>query len=180
MGKWYVVQVMGGKENATRDLVERLVPSEVLEECFVPAYETQIKFRGTWKTVQKPLFPGYVVAVTDRVDELRQALHGVPEFTRVLALGETFVPLDEADRALICAFTQKEDRTVKMSFGVMEGDRVVVTSGPLMGREGWIREINRHKSLAFLEIEMFGRTLRTKVGLGVVRGKLTADVEREA
>ena len=84
-------------------------------------------------------------------------------------LGETFAPLDEADKALICAFTQKEDRTVKMSFGVMEGDRVVVTAGPLLGREGWIRSVNRHKNLAFLEIEMFGRTLRTKVGLGVVK-----------
>ncbi len=169
MGKWYVVQVAAGRENATRDLVERLVPPEALEECFVPSYEAQLKVRGSWKTVLKPLFPGYVVAVTPNIDCLRQSLRGVPEFTRVLMLGETFVPLDEADRALICAFTQKEDRTVKMSYAVAANDRVTVTSGPLVGREGWIREINRHKSLAFLEIKMFGRTLRTKVGLAVLR-----------
>lgn len=171
MDKWYVVQVVSGKEYATRDLVERLVPGEVIAECFVPAYETQIKFRGAWKTVQKPLFPGYVVAVTSDIDALRLCLRGVPEFTRVLACGETFVPLDEADKALICVFTQKDDRTVAMSFGVMDGDCVVVTAGPLTGREGWISGINRHKNLAFLEIEMFGRTLKTKVGLGVLRKK---------
>lgn len=175
MDKWYVVQVVGGKEYATRNLVERLVSADVLGECFVPAYETQIKFRGAWKTVQKPLFPGYVVAVTGDIDALRLCLRGVPEFTRVLTCGETFVPLDEVDKALICAFTQKDDRTVAMSFGVMDGDRVVVTAGPLMGHEGWISGINRHKNLAFLEIEMFGRTLKTKVGLGVLRKKPEGD-----
>ncbi len=41
MGKWYVVQVAAGRENATRDLVERLVPPEALEECFVPSYEAE-------------------------------------------------------------------------------------------------------------------------------------------
>ena len=50
----------------------------------------------------------------------------------------------------------------------MEGDHVVVTGGPLKGHEGWIRSVNRQKSLAFLEIEMFGRKLKTKVGLAIL------------
>lgn len=50
----------------------------------------------------------------------------------------------------------------------MEGDHVVVTGGPLKGHEGWICTVNRQKSLAFLEIEMFGRKLKTKVGLAIL------------
>ena len=58
---------------------------------------------------------------------------------------------------------------IEMSEGVIEGDQVRITKGPLRHHEGWIKKINRHKRLAYLEIEMFGRTLEAKVGLGIVR-----------
>ena len=48
-------------------------------------------------------------------------------------------------------------------------DLVRITKGPLRHHEGWIKKINRHKRLAYLEIEMFGRTLEAKVGLGIVK-----------
>ncbi len=166
---WYVVQVLGGKEEAMCRLIERMVADEgVLQECFTPRYETQKKICGSWKTCRNVLFPGYVIAVTDDVEHLRAALRGVPEFTRLLTSGETFTPLSEQDKAWIGAFTKPGSRTVEMSMGVIEGDKVVVTSGPLRGHEGWIKSVNRRKSLAFLEVEMFGRKLQTKVGLGIV------------
>ena len=56
-----------------------------------------------------------------------------------------------------------------MSMGVVEGDRIVVTRGPLMGHEGWITSVNRRKSLAFIQVEMFGRKIETRIGLGIVR-----------
>ena len=64
--------------------------------------------------------------------------------------------------------------------GVIEGDRVVVTSGPLRGHEGWIKSVNRRKSLAFLEVEMFGRKLKTKVGLGIVARRPSADADGDS
>ena len=71
--------------------------------------------------------------------------------------------------AWIDAFTEKGHRTVGVSEGVIEGDRIIVLKGPLVGREGWIRKINRRKRTAYLEIDMFGRTIQTKIGLGIVR-----------
>ena len=56
-----------------------------------------------------------------------------------------------------------------MSEGFIENDRVVITSGPLQGNEGLIRKIDRHKRKAYLEIDMFGRKLKTQVGLEIVR-----------
>ena len=168
MSHWYAIQVTSGKEESTCRLMRRLVPPAVLEEVFTPRYETQKKYQGEWRMCQSILFPGYVVAVTSDVDELRQRLRGVPEFTRVLAMGETYLPLDEHDRAWIEALTRKGARTVGMSTAVMEGDHVVVTGGPLKDHEGWICAVNRQKSLAFLEIEMFGRKLKTKVGLAIL------------
>lgn len=150
-------------------LVARVADEGTLEECFTPCYETQKKVRGEWVTVRPVLFPGYLIAVTSDVEALRRRLREVPEFTRLLSMGGAFVPLSDEERAWIGAFTEKGSRTVEMSMGVIEGDRVVVTSGPLLGQEALIKSVNRRKSVAYLELEMFGRKLTTKVGLGIVR-----------
>ncbi len=217
-GGWYVIQVPTGKEAALCAVIERVAEPGELSECFVPSFETQRKVRGAWETVRAVLFPGYVVAVTRDVGALKQRLRGVSEFTRLLTMGESFVPLDDADRAWLSAFTTADDRAIPMSMGVVEGDRIVVTQGPLMGgesfvplddadrawlsafttaddraipmsmgvvegdrivvtqgplmgHEGWITSVNRRKSLAFIQVEMFGRKIETRIGLGIVRRK---------
>ena len=55
-----------------------------------------------------------------------------------------------------------------MSEGIIEHSQVKVMSGPLMGKEGYIRKIDRHKRKAWLEMEMFGRTQSIQVGLEIV------------
>ncbi len=167
---WYVIQVPTGKEETMCRLIERAAGPSVLRECFTPRYATQKKVRGEWRNVDAVLFPGYVIAVTDAADELNQRLTRVVEFTRILTMGERFTPIDESDRAWLSAYTTAGDRVIPMSTAeVDEGDRVRVLSGPLMGHEGWIRSVNRRKSLAFIEVEMFGRKLQTKIGLGILR-----------
>lgn len=56
-----------------------------------------------------------------------------------------------------------------MSEGVIEGDVVTILSGPLMGRTSTIRKIDRHKRMAWVEVEMFGRTMLVKMGLEIKR-----------
>lgn len=166
---WYVVQTVAGREFAVCRLIESLVEDDVLQECFVPRYEVQKQFQGQWRTCTATLFPGYLIVVTDRVDELESQLRRVPAFARVLSNDGGFVPLERDEVAWIDAFTEKGHRTVGVSEGVIEGDRIIVLKGPLVGREGWIRKINRRKRTAYLEIDMFGRTIQTKIGLGIVR-----------
>lgn len=62
-----------------------------------------------------------------------------------------------------------DKQLVEMSSGIIENDRVRILSDPLMGMEGNIRRIDRHKRIAYLEIEMFGRTVEMKVGLEIIR-----------
>ena len=61
-----------------------------------------------------------------------------------------------------------DKQLVEMSCGIIENDRVQIVSGPLTGMEGSIRRIDRHKRIAHLEIEMFGRTVEMKVGLEII------------
>ena len=166
---WYVVQTLSGREGRVCDLMERLVESELLEECFVLRYETVKKIRGEWRTCTAVLFPGYLIVVSDRIAELQAQLKQIPQFASILNNDGTFIPLEPHEVAWIDAFTEKEHRVIGMSEGVIEGDQIVVLKGPLVNRTGWIRKINRRKRTAYLEIEMFGRTIQTKIGLGIVR-----------
>ena len=165
----YVIQVTGGREEHARRLVLRLLP-DVVEDCYTPAYETQKKIHGEWKLVRGVLFPGYVFVQTSDPSALRHGLANVPAFTRLLGGSDDhFIPLTDDEVAWLNAFTDVETHTVHMSEGVIEGDRVLVTKGPLRGHEAQIARIDRHKRIAELEVHMFGRTKRIRVGLEIFR-----------
>lgn len=142
----------------------------LLEECFVPRYRTARKRGRVWESCEDVLFPGYLIAATARVDDLAALLRRVPAFTQIIGKTDNaFIPLNPDEVAWIDAFTHQGHRVVEMSTGVVEGERVTVIDGPLVGREGLIRKVNHRKKLAYLELSMFGRTIQTQVGLRVLR-----------
>jgi transcriptional antiterminator NusG len=166
---WYVVQVVGGKEKRVLTLIEKIIERTAFEECFIPQYEVMKRFRGQWHTCTEILFPGYLFFVTDCADGLAQELRNVPAFTKLLSNGGKFIPLNVDEVAWISAFTKQDSRVIEMSEGIIEGDKVIVFKGPLMNYSGQIRKIDRHKRIAYLDIEMFGRTMSIKVGMEIVR-----------
>ena len=166
---WYVIQVPTGKETVMCQIIQRVAGKGVLKECFTPRFATEKKIKGQWVSAESLLLSGYVIAVTDDAVALYERLKNVHAFTRLLASGDSFCPLDEDDRAWLSAFTKEGDRVVPMSKGFMEGDKIVVFSGPLKGREGCITSVNRRKSVAYIELDMCGRRVKTRIGLGIVR-----------
>ena len=177
---WYVIQVNKGREDLMAALIARVVPERVLTECFSPKYATEMKVRGRWIPVERDLLPGYLTAVTDEPEELERQLVAMPEFARVLSMGDAYVPLAKDEVELIGGFTKQGSRTVPMSRGIKDGDAVVVTAGPLVGREGMIKSINRRKSTAYLEVNLCGRKISTRVGLAVLTAPGSADAKRAA
>ena len=65
-------------------------------------------------------------------------------------------------------FLVKDEDTVPMSMGYMEGDKVMVTEGPMAGYEGNITYVNRHKRIATIQVELFGRKTEITLGLELV------------
>ena len=178
MAGWYAIQVIKGKEEAMVGHIDRVLPAGLLRECFFPRFATEMKLHGAWIPVEKPLFPGYLIAETDDPAALDRALGRMEGFARVLRQGDVYVPLAREERELIESFTEPGERVVPMSMGFKDGDAVVVTKGPLVGRQGFIRGINRRKSIAYLELDLCGRTVRTRVGLGVLSGEGSARARR--
>lgn len=165
---WYVVQVRTGSEENIRVQCERRIPQTILEKCFISYYEEKRRVQGEWRIQKKILFPGYIFVVTEKIEELYRQFAGIIGLTKLLGADGEVIPLTEEETAFLLALGGKE-QVVKMSEGLIENSRVIVTSGPLQGKEGLIRKIDRHKRRAYLEIEMFGRVQAVQVGLEIVR-----------
>ena len=164
----YVLQVPGGQERRAEELAQRL-PKDVISSCFIPVREVKKRRGGEWKTEQELLFPGYLFVETNEPELASERLRELPLFMRVLAdVGDEFLPLSDNETSWIRSLTTERLHVVEMSEGVIEGDRVIVTQGPLKGREAWIIKVDRHKRLAWLDMRMFGRTKSIKVGLEIV------------
>ena len=172
---WYVIQVVAGDEQKICSIINNgeLKAREIglepaLDECFVPRYQVERKFHGEYKVLERNLFPGYIVAVTNNIDLLNARLTHVPKLTRILGSEKAFVPLDPAEQALINSYTTDKHRVVRISRAVDEGDGIVVMEGPLVGKEGQITKINRRKGTCQVTFQAFGRTLSVEMGLAVV------------
>lgn len=173
--RWYAVQVEAGREDAACALVLRTARAaglaDAFDELFVPKRRTLSKVEGELVEGEEPLFPGYVIAVARPrdLDAVAAALRRSPRFARLLAYGSEFAPLSDQEVSWICAFTQRGSRTVGMSEGFVEGGRVVVTSGPLVGREALVRKVDRRRRTAEVELSICGRKVTTKLGLSLVK-----------
>lgn len=165
---WYVIQVRTGMEDNIRIQCEKNIPKKVLKQCFIPYYEERRKITGEWMTRRRVLFPGYVFAVTDNIDGLFLHLKQINGLTKLIGCGQDIIPLTDEETEFLKSFGG-EEQIVWMSQGIIRGSQVIVQSGPLQGKEGYIRKIDRHKRKAWLEVPMFGRMQQVCVGVEIVR-----------
>jgi transcriptional antiterminator NusG len=103
-------------------------------------------------------------------DKLKAALKGIQDIYSLLHYGsnEKDVVMRESER-LYWERLFGQDFCIAGSVGFIEGDRIQVTSGALMGLEGQIKRINRHKREAVVEMEMMGAKRDVVLMLEVVR-----------
>lgn len=165
---WYVVQVKNGHEKETANKCCFLISKDILKECFIPEYITKKKYQGEWKDKQEVLFKGYIFLISDHIDELYSELKKIPDYTKVIGKKkEEIYPLHSGEIEFLKSF-ENDKHVVEMSIGFIEGDTIFITEGPLQGKEGLITKIDRHKRIANISIDIFGKITTAKVGLEIV------------
>ena len=166
-GMWYVIWTVTGKEEQAKVEIEKIVPKEYYDRCFIPQKKECRKYHGSWTVIEKALFPGYLFLETEQVEGIFFGLKKLHQFAKVLKTGEAFVPVTDEEEKLI-RHLLGDGESVDLSVGIIENQQVRVTVGPLQGLEGMIRKIDRHKRKAYLQVEMFERMLDIAVGLEIV------------
>lgn len=176
---WYVMQVQTGNEEMIIKLCEQVINTRKYERIFLPKCVTLKKRHGEWKELIQTLFPGYIFIDTDenRITDIIRACYAIPEVTKVLRSAENFTPIHELEQTYLREMMDDED-IVRPSIGYQVGEHVEILSGPLRYGHAEICYVDRHKRVAEIEVELFGRYTKAKVALEVI-GKTNEENLRE-
>ena len=161
---WVVAQVMSGKEEEVRKTCADMLSKDVLEDVFVPRQVRLKKYKGEWRRERRPLYSGYVFMVTRDPEALEKALIKVPGRHRLLKADDIILTVSEEEQAFLRRLGGSEN-LVDISVGYKEGDRIKILSGPMVGLEGDIIHVDRHKRLVTINVSLFGRMVKTTLGL---------------
>ena len=167
---FYALQVFTGEEEMIKEHFLPLVMGES-DAAYIPTVDLKKKIRGEFKTVTKPLFPGYIIVKTEDAKTLFFKLKEIPEFIKLLRANDFFLAIAN-DEAGVLLNLGGDEMHIESSKAVVEGDKVEVVSGALVNFTGEITYINRHKRFAKIRIMMFGEEREIKVGLEVIEKRL--------
>lgn len=166
---WYVIQTLSGEEEKTADVIRKMVPSNFVQECFVPKRERMKKFRGNWNKVEEVLFQGYAFVVSERPGDLYEELRRVPKLTKVLGREtDSFFSLSEKEERLVQKMGDKKHKTSLSKVTVGEGKKIQVIDGPLKEYTGNIVKMNLHKREVTVKVGFMGREMELKMGIEMV------------
>ena len=163
---WFVIQVYTGRELEIAQQCRDRVAEEG-EDVFVPLAERWTKIRGERTLITSRLFPGYVFIETERIEDFYKRLNRIYGMTKVLRTGDEMTPIQKEEEEYLRRLGG-EEHVAKYSEGYIEGDKLVVTSGPLKDFEGNVKKILRHKRLVVMEVSLLGQTVEVTLGLGIV------------
>lgn len=156
---WYVVHTYTGYEDqvaeSLRQRIESLEMQDKIFDVLVPV-EKQIEIKnGKRKTVEKKIFPGYVLVNMIVTDDSWYVARNTPNVTGFIGLGVRPTPM-----------SSEEIKRIKKRMGVTEpkfkielkmNDLVRITDGPLKGFEAKVTDINEDKGKIQVIMNMFGR-----------------------
>ncbi len=163
---WYVIHTYSGYENKVKANLEHRVESmdakDLVFQVVIPT-EDEIEIRdGQRRTVEKKVFPGYVLV---QMIELREddpessrawfVVRNTPGVTGFVGSGTRPTSLDVAEVKKILRQMRAEEPRVKVGFSV--GQSVRVIDGPFMDFVGQVDEINLEKGRVRVLVSFFGR-----------------------
>ena len=126
--RWFAIRVKSRYEK----LVASMARNKGFEE-FLPLYQCRRRWSDRMKTVELPLFPGYVFCHVDPQNRL--PLLTIPGVVHFVGMGRTPVPLEDAEVAAIQAAVRSGLSTEPWPF-LEAGQHVRLEEGPLAGVEG--------------------------------------------
>ena len=153
--KWYVVHTYSGYENKVKANIEKIIENrgmqDQIHEVSVPVQDVVEIKNGQKKTVQRKVFPGYVLLKMIMNDETWYVVRNTRGVTSFVGPGSKPVPLTDAEvRAMgIESYTQ--------SFDFEVGDTVKVAVGPFADSVGVVKEVNLNKKTVIVILSIFGR-----------------------
>ena len=164
--KWDVAPTYSGYENTVAASIERAVENrnmhDLITEVTIPLETvTEITDNGP-KTVERKVFPGYVLVKMVMTDDTWHLVRNIRGVTGFVGAANKAIPLTDDEIAALGV----EKHEVVVSYDV--GDSVKITDGALESFIGTVEEVDKDRGKVRVTVSMFGRETPVELELDQV------------
>ena len=163
--RWYAVQTTAGHENKVRSLVARKIEQDTraaeerpIRQALVPTQEVVEIKNGKKVTVERKIFPGYVLVEMVMTQETLHTINGIQGVIKFVGHERLPQPLrpEEVNRLLGIA-DEVEEAAPKEEIPFLVGQAVAITEGPFTDFNGTVEEVMADKGKVRVSVSLFGR-----------------------
>ena len=156
---WYVIHCYSGYENKVRhNLEQRIETMGMKDRIFDVVIPTQEEIEvkdGKRRTVERHIFPGYVLVNMALTEESWYVVRNTPGVTGFVGMGNSPTALRPEEVSQIIKRMEAEAPTVKVTYKV--GERVRIIDGPFNDFRGVVSEIDMERTKVRVMVSFFGR-----------------------
>jgi transcriptional antiterminator NusG len=151
-----VVHTYSGYENKVKANLEKIIENRGMQdqilEVSVPTQNVVEIKNGVRKTVNRKVFPGYVLVFMHMNDETWYVVRNTRGVTSFVGPGSKPVPLSDEEIRIMGLI---ESETEHIDFA--DGDLIRITTGPFEDSMGLIKEVNQNRKVVIVSLTIFGR-----------------------
>ena len=156
---WYVVHCYSGYENKVRHSIEQRIETMGMQDkifdVVVPT-EEEIEIKdGKRRTVERRVFPGYILVQLIMDEDSWYVVRNTPGVTGFVGMGNEPTPLRTDEVAKI--MNRMEAEAPKVKFNFQPGEKVRIRSGPFSDFIGTVDEIDVERAKVKVLVSFFGR-----------------------
>jgi transcription termination/antitermination protein NusG len=176
--RWYAIQTTAGHENKVRSLIAQRIAQDprpesqrLIKQALVPVQEV-VEIKGGKKvTVERKLYPGYVLVEMVMNQEALHVINSIQGVIKFVGAGKFPQPLrqDEVNRLLGIAEAVAES-TPKEEIPFLIGQVVEITEGPFSDFSGTVEEVIADKGKVKVSVSLFGRPTSVELDYLQLRG----------
>jgi transcriptional antiterminator NusG len=156
---WYVVHCYSGQENKVRHAIEQRIETMGMQDkifdVVVPT-EEEIEVReGKRRTIERRVFPGYILVQMVMDEDSWYVVRNTPGVTGFVGMGNEPTPLRPEEVAQIMRRMEAEAPKIKVTF--KPGQKVRIIDGPFNEFIGTVGDIDMEKAKVRVVVSFFGR-----------------------
>jgi transcriptional antiterminator NusG len=156
---WFVIHCYSGYENKVRYNLEQRIETmgmkDKIYDVVIPTQEEIEVKDGKRRTVERHVFPGYVLVNMILSEESWYVVRNTPGVTGFVGMGNDPTALRPEEVQQILRRMEAEAPLVKVSFKV--GERVRIVDGPFNDFRGQVSEIDMERTKVRVMVNFFGR-----------------------
>ena len=157
--EWFVVHCYSGYENKVRhNLEQRIETMGMKNEIFdivVPTEEEIEVKEGKRRTIERRVFPGYILVYMIMSEESWYVVRNTPGVTGFVGMGNEPTPLRPEEVSQIIKRMEADAPRIKVTF--KSGERVRIVDGPFNDFRGTVSEIDMDRAKVRVMVNFFGR-----------------------